>query len=129
MSEKSLSKQMLDWRDRSFGINPPIIRWIEKSKKLEARLIKHSDAVAGAQVFAINLKAEKEKLANMLKTLIGNIDTLFNAYPEKMPFEDAMRHWQRCAREVLEEKEERPNEIDLLMMNMMDELSEGQEDE
>lgn len=47
-----------------------------------------------------------KQLEKMIETLIGNIDTLFDAYPEKMPLEDAMRHWQRCARDVLEETED-----------------------
>lgn len=47
------------------------------------------------------LKADLAERTDMLETLIGNIDTLFDAYPEKLPLEDAMRHWQRCAQEVL----------------------------
>ena len=57
-------------------------------------------------ILATQLATERDKYKAMLETLIENIDTLFDAYPEKMPLEDAMRHWQRCARDVLGESDE-----------------------
>ena len=44
------------------------------------------------------LATERDNYKTLIETLIGNIDTLFDAYPDKMPLEDAMRHWQRYAR-------------------------------
>ena len=72
-------------------------------KKCVAQLEEENEA---CDILATQLATERDKYKAMLETLIENIDTLFDAYPEKMPLEDAMRHWQRCARDVLGESDE-----------------------